>query len=98
MVALTTVNDGDRATNSVVAFTPVGWVSVYVDGVLYVPGDGTTEAPCYFSGDGGVTPRSAGSVVAGDRLYWVGSVAGFQLAAGTDVINFLYNITPNIGS
>jgi len=98
MAALTTVNDRDLATNSVVAFTPVGWMGVFVDGVLYVPGDATTEAPCYFSGDGGVTPRTAGSVAAGDHLYWVGSIAGFQLTAGTDVINFLYNITPNSGS
>lgn len=92
MPALTTVADGDLATASVVAATPVGWIGVIVDELFYMPGDATTEAPCYFSGDGGTTPRAQGSVVAGDRMYWVGSVAGYQLDAAIDRVSFLYSV------
>jgi hypothetical protein len=92
MSALTTAADGDPATAAVVAATPVGWIGVVVNGLIHAPGDATTAASCYFSGDGGVTPRAQGSVVAGDRVYWVGSVAGFELDAVTDRVSFLYNV------
>jgi hypothetical protein len=93
MVALTTVADGDPATASVVAATPVGWIGVVIDGLFFMPGDGTTNACCYFSGDNGITPRAQGSVVEGDRLFWVGSIAGYQLNTACDRLSFIYNVT-----
>ena len=76
---------------------PVGWVGVAVNGVLYEPGDGTTNAPCYFSNDGGTTPKAQGSIQVGDLLYWNNTVAGFSLngppgpVPPIDIIDFLYN-------
>jgi hypothetical protein len=70
----------------------MGWVGVSIDGLFHAPGDATTEACCYFSGDGGRTPRAQGSIVAGDRLYWVGSLAGYQLDAAFDHVSFIYSV------
>jgi len=93
MAASTTVADNDLACATAVTGQPKGWIGVEVNGVGYDPGNGTKlGVPCYFSGDGGATARAQGAVQAGDRLYWVGSAAGFQLAAATDTIDFLFNI------
>lgn len=100
MAASTTAVDGDLACATTVAQAPAsssangGYIGVQVNGVSYLVGDGTKVAvDCYFSGDGGTTARALKSVVAGDLLYWNGSVVGFQLAAATDKINFLYSTT-----
>ncbi len=98
MPADTTVADGDLACEQGVAQTPAtngnassGFISVYVNGHRYAPGNGTkVGVPCYFSGDGGATARALKSVVNNDTLYWNGSVAGFQLNAAVDVIDFDY--------
>lgn len=92
MPASTTTLDDQLACATPVAALPVGWVGVEVNGVGYDPGDGTNVGvPCYFSGDGGTTPRAQDAIQVGDLLYWVGSVAGFQLNATTDVVDFIYN-------
>ncbi len=100
MAASATVSDGDLACATAVATTPAtptaagGYVGVQVNGVNHLVGDGTAVAvECYFSGDGGVTPRALQDVVAGDLLYWNGSVAGFQLAAATDKVSFFYEVS-----
>lgn len=80
MAALTTTGDDQLACATPIGATPKGFVLVGINGILYNPGDATkTGVPCYFSGDGGTTPRAQGGIQAGDLLYWVGSVALFQL-------------------
>lgn len=93
LVALVTALDFDKATNSTVTTTPVGDSNVAVDvnGASQVVGDGVKTNDCYFSGDAGATARAISDIVAGDELFWVGSVAGFELAA-TDRIDFIYDI------
>lgn len=93
MTASVTSADFQAACATTIAGTPANdsWVGVYVDGVLQTLGDGVKTKDCYFSADGGTTARSIATITAGDTLYWVGSVAGFQLAA-TDLIDFVYSV------
>jgi hypothetical protein len=99
MTASTTTADDDLACATVVATTPSasstagGGIGVRVNGVAYRVGDGSKAADCYFSADGGTTARLLRSVIAGDLLYWVGSVALFQLDAATDQIDFDYSVS-----
>jgi hypothetical protein len=100
MAASTTAADGDVACATAVATTPAssttlgGGIGVRVNGVNYLVGDGTKVAvDCYFSADGGATARALRAVVATDLLYWNGSVAGFQLAAATDKLDFVYDVS-----
>lgn len=90
MAASATVSDFDVACATAVAGIPNGYVGVNVNGVAQSVGNAVRTASCYFSGDAGATARAYGAVVSGDRCYWVGSVALFQLAV-TDVIDFIYN-------
>lgn len=90
MTASVTAADFAVACATAVAGVPNGYVGVNVNGVGQVVGNGVRTTACYFSGDGGTTARAYGAVVSGDLLYWVGSVALFELAA-TDVIDFIYN-------
>jgi len=94
MTASVTASDNDQATATTVAATPAldGHVSVLVNGLSVLVGDGTKVAvECYFSGDAGVTARSIAAITAADTLHWNGSVAGYQLAA-TDRIDFDYEV------
>ena len=90
LTASTTTADGQIATNVTLAKTPIGVIMVDVNGVHASIGNGVKTSECYFSSDGGTTARNLSSIVAGDSLYWNGSVAQYQLAS-TDVINFKYN-------
>lgn len=96
MPARTTIADGDRACDIAVSVSPVPGSRVYVEvNGLKIPevGDGTKiAAACYWSRDGGYTPLSLQSVSAGDVLHWQGSVAGYQLDAATDTIEFVYEV------
>ncbi len=91
MAALATAGDGALATLVPLQLTPAThYPIVFVNGQQQILGG--LAADCYFSGDGGVTARTlgpGGTLAAGDRLYWNGTVAGFELA-GTDVITFDY--------
>ncbi len=93
MTAAVTTADFDDACVTTVATTPSGdgYVQVFVNGVKYPVGDGVRTKACYFSADGGTTARAISAIAAGDTLYWVGSVAGFELAA-TDRIDFDYSV------
>jgi hypothetical protein len=98
MPAQTTASDGDLACTTGVAQTPVvstdpqsGYVGVDVFGKWEHPGNGTKNAACYFSRDGGTTAVTLRSVMAGDLLYWNGSIAGYELEAG-DLVSFHYNV------
>jgi len=93
MQAATTVTDNSVACVTPMLATPPphAWLQVQINGIAVRIGNGTRAAvPCYFSGDGGLTARATGGITVGDLLYWNGSVAGFQLDAATDRIDFLF--------
>jgi hypothetical protein len=101
MTASTTTVDGDQASATTVAATPQAtsnaqgqYIGARVNGIGYQVGDGVKTKDCYFSGDGGTTARALEAVVAGDKLYWNGSIAGFQLAASTDKVDFIFDVGP----
>jgi len=93
MVASVTTADGDVACVTVVTSTPnaSSYVGANVNGDIPELGNGIKTKDCYFSGDSGTTARAFGAVLTGDKLYWNGSIAGYQLAA-TDRITFTYNV------
>ena len=96
MPVRTTTADGQRACDIADVLTPVAGSRIYVEvNGLKIPelGDGTkVGAACYFSRDAGATALSLLHVIAGDVLYWQESVAGYQLDAATDVIEFVYEV------
>jgi hypothetical protein len=85
-----TLADGD-STGVSITYTPFSNspVDVTINGLSANVGDGDTSRPCYFSNDGGNTPRLVSNIEAGDTLYWNGSVAGFELEE-TDEIDLIY--------
>jgi phage-related tail fiber protein len=91
MTASVTSADFSLACAASIALTPAngGYVMVMVNGNQETLGDGVKTRSCYFSADSGTTAKAIASIVAGDLLYWVGSVAGYQLDA-TDIIDFNY--------
>jgi len=99
--SLVTTTDGSLATNSTITNTPVNgcYVEVKYNGVEYEVGNGVKTKDFYFSGDNGVTARgfssthTNGQVQAGDKLYFNGSIAGFNLQTGFK-ISLLYVINP----
>jgi hypothetical protein len=86
MDANVTSYDGELACDDPVALEPAGRVDVFING--HSEGVGLNKA-CYFSGDGGTTARARGDVELGDKLYWNGSIAGYELDAN-DRIDFDY--------
>lgn len=93
MVASVTTSDGDQATATAIASTPINnsYVKVEVNGIGYTVGDGVLTTDCYFSGDGGTTARTISAIVATDTLHWNGSISGFQLD-GNDRVDFFYDV------
>lgn len=93
MAGKVTVNDGDLACDTGVATTPSdhGYIIVSINGNIVVVGDGVKTRDCYFSGDAGANARAIQNIVVGDKLYWNGSIAGFQLDTN-DRIDFNYDI------
>lgn len=91
MVASVTTTDNDVACVTAMAATPASgsYVTPSVNGVDVNVGNGVKTSESYFSGDSGTTARAHNAVVSGDKLYWVGSVAGYQLDAA-DRITFDY--------
>jgi len=86
-----TTFDG-AATGVFISHTPFAdsMVQVTVNGLASNIGDGTTNASCYFSVDGGTTARSMSDIESGDQLYWNGSIAGYELDSG-DLIDIIYD-------
>lgn len=82
------VTAGDEQTTGLtIASTPAAgsYVRVSVNGIGYRLGNGVKTLDCYFSADGGTTPRAFSAIVAGDTLYWNGVISGFNLAASDSV-------------
>lgn len=86
-----TSSDGD-ATGVFISHTPFGdgSVTITVNGLGVNLGDGTTNASCYFSVDGGTTARAMADIEGGDQLYWNGSIAGYELDSG-DLLDVIYD-------
>lgn len=88
---LNTTTDGSLASNQAVAATPIQSTEIEVlyNGREMNVGIGTKAGvDCFFSADGGLTAKSEVSI--GDKLYWNGSVAEFQLDTQDTVeISFL---------
>jgi len=96
MTSSVTTGDGTQAVNIPVSKTPSGgsYIEVLLNGVQ-IPVEDTGNAlafvtsVCYFSSDGGLTSKLMKDVKAGDYLYWMTTVATFDLDA-TDKITFNY--------
>lgn len=91
MQASATTADSQIACATPIADTPSGdgYVQVFVNGLRVEVGDGTKTRDCYFSADAGATARTIALIQSGDELYWMQSVAGYNLAT-TDVLDFDY--------
>lgn len=90
MPAKVTVNDGDLACDSGIMFSPLtnSYVSVFVNGLQVSVGGKVAPYDCYLSVDG-ISVRVRGDERTGDKLYWNGSVAKYNLDT-TDKIDFVY--------
>lgn len=89
--ALTTTADGQLACNTGILGTPQGAVIVTVAGKVVRTGDAVKTLDCYFSRDSGTTALAVDALAIGDRLYWNGSIAGYQLGSGDNAkISFIY--------
>lgn len=93
MVAEVTATDYDLACNTPISGTPgsSSFVEVIINGVTETLGNAARNKACYFSADAGATAKAWNAIASGDELYWVGSIAGFELAA-TDIISFNYSV------
>jgi len=89
LVALSGTSGIYLATNTTVQNIPVTNIKVTVNSLEVNVGNGSKTADCYFSGDNGTTARTFTNVAQGDKLYWNGGVANFQLES-TDEIDFVY--------
>ena len=75
----TSIGDG-FFTGLTISNSPLGYVTVFINGIESDLGYGSTSSSsCYFSDDGGVTAKSIGSISIGDGLYWNNSISGFVL-------------------
>ena len=90
-----TSSDGDT-TGLTITYTPFddGAVIIKVNGLQVNLGDGAKNEACYFSADGGTTAKASSAIAAGDTLYWMGSMANYQLEAD-DELDFVYDASSN---
>lgn len=77
------------ATNITVSQTPRTRIRVEINSIEVSVGNGSTNAFCFFSSDGGVTPKTYSNVALGDSLYWNKNVAPYNLET-SDTISFIY--------
>lgn len=91
--ALDTSGNYQLASNTGIGNSPVAdsYVCVFINGSFVKLGDGVRTKACYFSADGGITARDLSSIVAGDKLYWNGEIAEYDLATD-DSIEIYYFI------
>jgi len=81
-----TTSDEDN-TGGTITYTPFsgGQVDIRVNGFGVDVGDGAKDEALYFSVDGGTTARAIADITAGDTLYWMGSIAGFELETDDEI-------------
>jgi hypothetical protein len=93
MVASVTSADNQIGCATAVSGTPASdsYLKVEINGEGTPVGDGVKTKHCYFSADAGATAKAIANIANGDIMYWVGSVAGYQLAA-TDKVDFFFNV------
>jgi len=103
MTCSSTSADGDEALVTPIIYTPSegSYVEVLLNGVqIKVENDATVgsavASPCYFSDDGGSAHsirvvRLIKDIKAGDKLYWIGTIAEYELDTD-DVMDFNYVI------
>lgn len=93
MVASVTTADGDVACATGMVGTPNNgsFVGVVINGDSPEIGNAVKTKDCYFSSDLGVTAKAFNSIITADKLYWNGSIAGYQLSV-TDKVSFEYNV------
>ena len=86
-----TSSDGDT-TGLTITYTPFGdgAVIVKVNGLQINIGNGAKDQAAYFSADGGTTAKSVADIAAGDTLYWMGSIATYELETDDD-LDFVYD-------
>ena len=88
---------GDEdSTGLTITYTPYSdsAVIIKVNGLQCNLGNGAKDEACYFSADGGTTARSVADITAGDSLYWMGSIAGYELEVDDD-IDIVYDASSN---
>lgn len=94
VAALTTAVDNDKATLSTPNLDnhPGAAIRLSVNGAIIEDLGNATKVgvSAYLSSDGGVSALNWRNVVSGSTLHWNGSVAGFQLLAGSDRLSLEY--------
>ena len=90
-----TTSDEDD-TGGTITYTPFsdGQIDIRVNGISADVGDGAKDEALYFSADGGTTARAIADITAGDALYWMGSIAGYELETD-DEISIRYQKSSN---
>jgi hypothetical protein len=68
-------------------------LAILINGVRYELGNGVRTKDCYFSADSGANAVAQGSLVAGNTLYWNGTIAGFDLDTN-DEIDMEFQVLP----
>ena len=72
--------------------TSATFIEINVNGSIIDVKDGAgTNQVCYFSVDGGATPKNYSQLSIGDTLYWNGNLAGYNLDSD-DRIDMTYQI------
>ena len=78
-------------TGVLIDYTPFAdsVIELQINGMTEYGSYGNKLGSFYFSKDGGVTAKSMSNLEAGDKLYWNGTIRGFQLGFG-DIITISY--------
>lgn len=90
MSANITTHDGDLACDNSIIDIPISnsLVRVFINGLEVNVGGKMFPYECYFSNDG-INVRNIGDERQGDKLYWNGTIANYQLDQN-DSIDFIY--------
>lgn len=92
VVASTVSGDGQLISNYFIPF-PIPIITseflFFVNGQQLLIGNGTLNAPLYFSKDNGITPSIYAEIDASDNLYWNSSIAGYDLDSN-DNLTLIY--------
>ena len=84
------VSANATSTGLTITNQPVGLVRILVNGVQAELGNGVLDKDCYFSSDGGTTPKGFTAIASGDTLFWNGGNAGSYALEISDLVDFIY--------